>query len=125
MIRRLKNVYHWFRSWFWVVYYGYPARNLTVIGVTGTDGKTTTSTLIFEILKAAGLQAGMISTVSAQFGEQSIDTGFHVTTPEAPDVQRFLAAMAAAGLTHVVLEATSHGLEQQRVGGVDFDVGVV
>ena len=106
-------------------FYGFPGRQLTVIGVTGTDGKTTTSTLIFEILNAAGLQAGMISTVSAQFGEQSIDTGFHVTTPEAPDVQRFLAAMAAAGLTHVVLEATSHGLEQQRVGGVDFDVGVV
>jgi UDP-N-acetylmuramoyl-L-alanyl-D-glutamate--2,6-diaminopimelate ligase len=106
-------------------FFGFPGRSLTVIGVTGTDGKTTTSNLIFEILKAAGLPAGMISTVSAQVGEQSIDTGFHVTTPEAPDVQRFLSEMVAAGLTHAVLEATSHGLEQKRVAHADFDVGVV
>jgi UDP-N-acetylmuramoyl-L-alanyl-D-glutamate--2,6-diaminopimelate ligase len=106
-------------------FYGFPGRKLTVIGVTGTDGKTTTSTLIFEILKAAGLQAGMISTLSAQIGDLNLDTGFHVTTPEAPEVQRFLAAMVASGLTHGVLEATSHGLEQQRVAGAEFDLGVV
>jgi UDP-N-acetylmuramoyl-L-alanyl-D-glutamate--2,6-diaminopimelate ligase len=107
------------------VFYDFPGRQLTVIGVTGTDGKTTTATLIFEILNAAGLKAGMVSTVSAQVGEHSIDTGYHVTTPEAPDVQRFLAEMVSAGLTHVVLETTSHGLEQKRVAGAGFDVGVV
>jgi UDP-N-acetylmuramoyl-L-alanyl-D-glutamate--2,6-diaminopimelate ligase len=106
-------------------YYEFPARKLTMIGVTGTDGKTTTCNLIHHILKAAGLQAGMISTVNAVIGDQVLDTGFHVTTPEAPDVQRYLAQMAAAGLTHVVLEATSHGLAQQRVKAVDFDIGVV
>lgn len=106
-------------------YHGFPTRNLAVIGVTGTDGKTTTANLIFEILQAAGIQAGLISTVNAQFGERVLDTGFHVTTPEAPDVQRYLAEMVAAGITHVVLEATSHGLDQQRVVGCDFDLAVV
>lgn len=106
-------------------YYGFPARDLIVIGVTGTDGKTTTSNLIYEILQAAGIQAGMISTVNVQLGERVLDTGFHVTTPEAPDVQRYLAEMVAAGITHVVLEATSHGLDQQRVVACDFDLAVV
>jgi UDP-N-acetylmuramoyl-L-alanyl-D-glutamate--2,6-diaminopimelate ligase len=106
-------------------YYGLPARQMTVIGVTGTDGKTTTANLLFHILQASGLRAGMISTVNAVIGEQVLDTGFHVTTPDSPDVQRYLAQMAAAGLTHVVLEATSHGLAQQRVAACDFDIGVV
>ena len=106
-------------------FHDFPARKLTMIGVTGTDGKTTTCNLIYAILQAAGLRAGMISTVNAVIGGQVLDTGFHVTTPEAPDVQRYLAQMAAAGLTHVVLEATSHGLAQQRVKAVDFDLGLV
>lgn len=106
-------------------FYNFPARELTVIGVTGTDGKTTTANLIFHILGAAGIPAGMISTVNAQIGERVLDTGFHVTTPEAPDVQRYLAQMVTAGLSHVVLEATSHGLDQQRVAACEIDVAVV
>jgi UDP-N-acetylmuramoyl-L-alanyl-D-glutamate--2,6-diaminopimelate ligase len=106
-------------------FYGYPARRMTVIGVTGTDGKTTTANLIFSILTAAQIKAGMISTVNAVVGAQVLDTGFHVTTPDPIDVQRYLAQMVAAGLTHVVLEATSHGLAQHRVDACEFDVGVV
>ena len=106
-------------------FYSFPARQMSMIGVTGTDGKTTTSNLIYQILLAAGLKAGIISTVSAVIGVESIDTGFHVTTPEAPDVQRYLARMVDAGLSHVVLEATSHGLAQQRVTACEFDVAVV
>lgn len=106
-------------------FYDFPARELTVIGVTGTDGKTTTSNYIYHILQAAGKRVGMISTVNAVIGDRVLDTGFHVTTPEAPDVQRYLAQMVAAGLTHVVLEATSHGLAQDRVAACDFDIGVV
>ena len=104
---------------------GYPARSLTVIGVTGTDGKTTTVNFIYQILKSAGLAAGMVSTVKAVVGEETLDTGFHVTTPEAADLQQYLARMVEAGLTHVVIEATSHGLAQKRVWGCDFDIGVV
>lgn len=106
-------------------FYGFPARSLTVIGVTGTDGKTTTSNLIYQILLAAGLRAGIISTVNAVIGDEILDTGFHVTTPEAPDVQRYLNRMVNAGITHVVLESTSHGLAQHRVTACEFDIGVV
>ncbi len=105
--------------------YGYPARNMVIIGVTGTDGKTTTSNLIYHILRCAGLKVGMISTVNAIIGDQIIDTGFHVTTPDAPDVARYLAMMNAQGITHVILEATSHGLAQKRVEACEFDIGVV
>ncbi len=106
-------------------FWGNPARKLMVIGVTGTDGKTTTSTLIFDILRQAGYRAGMISTVNAIIGDQEIDTGFHVTTPDALDIQHYLAQMVAAGMTHVVLETTSHGLAQHRVAACDFDIAVV
>lgn len=106
-------------------FYGFPARKMVMIGVTGTDGKTTTANLIYQILKAAGLRGGIISTVNATIGDEVLDTGFHVTTPDAPDVQRYLARMLSAGITHVVLEATSHGLAQQRVAACEFDVGVV
>ena len=106
-------------------WYGYPARRLVVIGVTGTDGKTTTANLIFHILKAAGLKAGLISTVNAVIGDRVLDTGFHVTTPEAIDVQYYLSEMVKAGISHIVLEATSHGLAQKRVAACEFDLGVV
>ncbi len=106
-------------------FYGYPAHSLAMIGVTGTDGKTTTSNLVYQILMAAGLRTGIISTVNAMIGQEVYDTGFHVTTPEAPDVQRYLARMKDAGLTHAVIETTSHGLEQHRVTGCEFDIGVL
>ncbi|MBN2471025.1 MAG: UDP-N-acetylmuramoyl-L-alanyl-D-glutamate--2,6-diaminopimelate ligase, partial [Anaerolineae bacterium] len=106
-------------------YYDYPSRKMVVIGVTGTDGKTTTVALLHAILRAAGIRAGMISTVSALIGDAALDTGLHVSTPRATDVQAYLAQMAEAGLTHCVLETTSHGLAQGRVNAVDFDVAVV
>jgi UDP-N-acetylmuramoyl-L-alanyl-D-glutamate--2,6-diaminopimelate ligase len=112
-------------TWLTAAFYDWPGRRLTVIGVTGTDGKTTTTNLIHRILLAAGLRAGMISTVNAVIGDEILDTGFHVTTPDAHDVQRYLAKMVEAGLTHVVLETTSHGWAQYRVDACEFDIGVV
>jgi UDP-N-acetylmuramoyl-L-alanyl-D-glutamate--2,6-diaminopimelate ligase len=112
-------------AWLSAALYDHPARKLTVIGVTGTDGKTTTSNMLYQVLKTAGIRAGLISTVNAMIGNDVIDTGFHVTTPEAPDVQRYLALMVEAGLTHVVLETTSHGLAQHRVTGCEYDIAVV
>jgi UDP-N-acetylmuramoyl-L-alanyl-D-glutamate--2,6-diaminopimelate ligase len=112
-------------TWLAAAFYNWPARKLTVIGVTGTDGKTTTSNLIYKILIAAGIKAGMISTVNAVIGDEVLDTGFHVTTPDAHDVQHYLAKMVESGLTHVVLETTSHGWAQYRVDACEFDIGVV
>jgi UDP-N-acetylmuramoyl-L-alanyl-D-glutamate--2,6-diaminopimelate ligase len=106
-------------------FYGFPARSLKVIGVTGTDGKTTTVNLIYQILLACGIKAGMISTVNAVIGGETIDTGFHVTTPESPVIQSFLRKMVDVGLTHVVLETTSHGLDQYRAEACEFDLGVI
>jgi len=106
-------------------WYGFPAHRLTVVGVTGTDGKTTTCNLLHSILTAAGRRAGLVSTVNAVIGERVLDTGLHTTTPDAPDVQRYLAEMVAAGTEIAVLETTSHGLEQHRVSACDFDVALV
>lgn len=106
-------------------FYDFPASNLFVIGVTGTDGKTTTVNLIYQILKSANLKAGMISTVNAILEYEIIDTGFHVTTPESPLIQKLLAKMVEKGITHVVLEATSHGLQQHRITGCEINVGVI
>jgi len=106
-------------------WFDHPARKLIVIGVSGTDGKTTTVNLIYQILLAAGIKAGLISTVNAVIGDNVLDTGFHVTTPEAMDLQFYLSEMLKEGLTHVVLEATSHGLAQKRVAACEFDIGAI
>jgi UDP-N-acetylmuramoyl-L-alanyl-D-glutamate--2,6-diaminopimelate ligase len=106
-------------------YYDYPAQKLAVVGITGTDGKTTTANLLFNILMAAGISVGMISTVNAVIGDTQLDTGFHVTTPDAPDIQHYLSMMVDAGTTHVVLETTSHGLAQGRVEACDFDIALI
>ncbi|MCS6825665.1 MAG: UDP-N-acetylmuramoyl-L-alanyl-D-glutamate--2,6-diaminopimelate ligase [Caldilinea sp.] len=111
---------------------GFPSRRLAVVGVTGTDGKTTTSTILESILRAATATTnaptgavGVITTVGARICGEEIDTGLHVTTPDAPEVQRFLRAMVDAGCCYAVVESTSHGLHQQRVAAVDFDVAAV
>lgn len=114
-----------FMAWLSAAWEGFPGRQLVTIGITGTDGKSTTANLFFEILRKAGLHAGLLSTVRAVIGDVEEPLALHVTTPEAPLVQRFLRRMVDTGITHCVLEATSHGLAQHRVGAVDFDIAVV
>ena len=123
------------RAWAWcaALWEGLPSRDLTLIGVTGTDGKTTTVSLIRAVLHAAGIAAGMISTVRALIpsgegrggGWEAADTGLHTTTPDPSVIQHHLAQMVENGATHAVLEVTSHGLAQHRVAGCAFDVAVV
>lgn len=106
-------------------YHGFPSRQMTVIGVTGTDGKTTTVSMLYHMLRSVGLKVGLISTVQAILGDSETSTGLHITTPRAAEVQGYLAQMVEAGLTHCILETTSHGLAQGRVAAVDFDVAVI
>lgn len=112
-------------AWLSAAREGFPSRQLVMIGVTGTDGKTTTANILFNILRAAGIHAGLLSTIKADIGGTEELLALHVTTPESPVVQRYLRRMVDAGLTHCVLETTSHALAQHRVSAVDFDVAVV
>jgi len=125
LIGKYKNIRHWFDSVWEVVKAGYPARKLVVIGVTGTDGKTTTCHLIYEILKSSGFKVAMLSTVAGYIGGEEIDTGFHVTTPDAKFLQPFIKRVVNTGMTHLVLEATSHGLDQHRVLGCNIKIAVI
>lgn len=122
---KYKNMKHWIRSVLEVIRAGYPARKLIVIGVTGTDGKTTTCHLIYEMLKSAGIKVAMLSTVAGYIGGEEIDTGFHVTTPDATFLQPFIKRVVDAGMTHLVLEVTSHGLDQHRVMGCNIKIAVI
>lgn len=106
-------------------WFGNPSQKLTVIGVTGTDGKTTTTTLIHHILKTASKKGAVISTLGAEIGGKLYETGFHVTNPESIPLQSFLAKIVQKGSQYVVLETTSHGLAQDRTAGVKFTIGVL
>lgn len=122
----LFDVYHWLRAVGAVAWYGYPARDLVVIGVTGTDGKTTTAHLIYAILRAAGLPASLISTTGAIISSrENQPLGLHVTTPNPFELQHFLKTARASGSRYIVLESTSHGLAQHRVWGCNYQIGVV
>src|SRR4030042_1570931 len=107
------------------IYYRYPAKKLIVIGVTGTDGKTTTATLIYKILADAGKKAALITTISAKIGDEEIDTGFHVTSPPPRLLQKLLRKIVDQGFRYLVIEVTSYGLAQNRLWGCNFKIGVV
>ena len=134
MLRRIKRLiprnvfiaYHWLRGVAAVIRFGYPARDLVVIGITGTDGKTTTSHMLYAIMKTAGLPTSLISTTGAIiYGRENVPLGLHVTTPNPFELQNFLKKAKQAGSKYIILESTSHGLAQHRVLGSNFKIGVV
>ncbi|MDR2535563.1 MAG: UDP-N-acetylmuramoyl-L-alanyl-D-glutamate--2,6-diaminopimelate ligase [Treponema sp.] len=108
-------------------FYGFPSKQLSVIGVTGTEGKSTTVYLCYQLLRYAGTSSGFISTVQFDEGTGEQWNPEHQTTPEAPTVHRLLAAMRDQGLDYAVLEASSHGLSPKtnRLGDVAFDAAVL
>lgn len=104
---------------------GDPSRQLGIVGITGTDGKTTTAYLVRAVLEASGRRTGLLGTTDVIVGGRSLGNAARTSTPEAPELQGHLAAMLAAGDTWAVVESTSHGLAQQRVAGVAYDVAVL
>ena len=106
-------------------WYGQPSKQLEVVGITGTDGKTTTSFLAVELLRAGGRRPGLIGTVAADIGDERLLNENRNTTPESLELQELLARMVGAGNDSVVMEATSHGLALDRTRNCRFDVGVV
>ena len=106
-------------------WYGDPSHELTVVGITGTDGKTTTAYLAVAALEAAGRRAGMIGTIATRVGGRTEEHEAHATTPEAPELQATLRAMVDAGDDVAVIETTSHGLALDRVASVAYDVAIL
>jgi UDP-N-acetylmuramoyl-L-alanyl-D-glutamate--2,6-diaminopimelate ligase len=107
-------------------FYNYPATKLRVIGVTGTEGKSSTVAFIWQLLCLSDKKAGFISTVQYSLGGEALDNPEHQTTPEAPVVQKQLALMVENGCEYAVLEASSHGLSKRtnRLGSISFDAAV-
>jgi len=103
-------------------YYGDPSSRIPVIGITGTNGKTTVACLAYDILEKAGFKPGIIGTIEYRIGDRRIPSGN--TTPESLDVQRMLAELEAEGGRAMVMEVSSHALDQGRVDGIHFKVAV-
>lgn len=107
-------------------FYEHPARRLWIIGITGTDGKTSLSHLVAHVLKGCGERSGLITTIGGEIDGQPLsefDSRF--TTPEAPEVQAMLSRILTAGCRHAIIESTSHGLAQQRLADCEYDIAVV
>ena len=103
-------------------WYGHPSRQLTMLGVTGTNGKTTVTYLLRHILQRTGMKTGLIGTVQHIVGEQTLPA--QRTTPDALQIQQLLSAMTKNGCSHAVMEVSSHALDQHRAEGIDFAVGI-
>lgn len=103
-------------------FYGKPSENLKLVGVTGTNGKTTVCTLLYELFRKAGFKVGLISTISIRVGDEEFATRH--TTPDALTINKHLALMNAAGVEFCFMEVSSHGIAQQRMGGLRFEGAV-
>lgn len=108
-------LYHLPKAWLVARLYGNPGKDLEIIGITGTDGKTTTTLLAYHLLKTAGKKVAVVSTVEARIGRKRVKTGFHVTAPSPWALQRLLRRIRSLKYRYVILEATSHGLDQFRL----------
>jgi len=106
-------------------WYGNPSKKLKIIGVTGTKGKTTTCYLIHHILTKLGRKSGLVTSIAAKIGKYELSTGFHVTSPNVVSLHELLAKMVKRGLKYAVIEVSSHGIDQKRIAGVEFDIGVL
>ncbi|MBR6918991.1 MAG: UDP-N-acetylmuramoyl-L-alanyl-D-glutamate--2,6-diaminopimelate ligase [Bacteroidales bacterium] len=103
-------------------FYNHPSRELKLVGITGTNGKTTTVTLLYRLFTALGHKVGLLSTIENRIGEEVLPA--HHTTPDALELQRLLRQMADAGCSHCFMEVSSHSIVQQRVAALHFAGGI-
>ena len=120
---KLKRPYHLIKTGLMVglpnqIKYKFPFRQLTVLAVTGTDGKTTTSNLVYHLLTSAGIKTGLISTIGGRIGQKITPTGLHETSPSPKVTIAFARQLLDSGIHHLVLEITSHGFYQYRTWGI-------
>ncbi len=106
-------------------FYSNPSNKLKIIGVTGTKGKTTTVHIAYHILSSLGKKVGHISSISAKIGNKESGIGFHVTNPDVIALNKFLSEMVNNGCEYAVVEVSSHGIDQKRIAGINFEVGVL
>lgn len=127
MWQELKNIYHFFQALFWRTWYGFPDRSLHIYGVTGTNGKTTTSYILSSIFKEqfGADKVGMLTTVAFRVGGTEEPNATKMTTLPSRLVYHYLRRMKKAGVTHVVLEMTSHALDQHRLYGISLDGAII
>lgn len=123
-IKYIRPFYHGALAYLAHFYFGRPSEKLIVIGVTGTNGKTTTVNLIAKILEEAGFKVGYTSTATMKIGAQEFLNNMKMTTPSGWLLQKWMAQMARAGCEYAVLEISSEGLAQNRHLGINFDVAV-
>ncbi|HWQ60590.1 MAG TPA: UDP-N-acetylmuramoyl-L-alanyl-D-glutamate--2,6-diaminopimelate ligase [Candidatus Fimivivens sp.] len=121
----VKNLAHAAESFFAALRFGFPAKGMTIVGITGTDGKTTTANLLARILEEAGKRVALASTISFRIAGNEAVNASKYTTLGGYHLQKFLHDAKKAGCLHVVLEVSSHALDQGRVSGVHFAVAVI
>jgi len=124
LIRDIKRIYRTFLSIIGDIIYRFPLNDVKVIAVTGTSGKSTTTAMIYEMLNYLGFKVGMISTVEAKINGFSIDTGFHVTTPNPIHLKKIARIFKDKGMQILVLESSSHSLDQGRLGLIKIKYAV-
>ncbi len=125
MISKLKNIYHYYLALLGAIIYRFPSRELVVIGITGTKGKTTSAELLRAVLQNAGKKTAMLSSAHIAYGDEIISTPFHNTMPGRMFIQKFLREAVRRGCTHAVFEVTSQGVVQHRHRFIDFDVAAL
>lgn len=124
-IRKIKNLAHLIIAYIAITYYRNPSKKLEIIGVTGTDGKTTTSNYIYQLLEMSGKKAALISTVGFFMRGEKKSLGLHVTTPSPFALNKYLSIAAINKIQYLVLEVSSHAIDQHRIYGIDFEVSTI
>jgi UDP-N-acetylmuramoyl-L-alanyl-D-glutamate--2,6-diaminopimelate ligase len=121
----IKNIYHLFQAILANLWFSFPTRKLIVIGITGTDGKTTTAQMVVRVLEEAGKKVAMASTINFRINGAEEKNLSHFTTLSAFSVQKFARRAVKAGCEYLVLETSSHSLDQHRVWGIDYQTAVI